>query len=245
MFVLLNGDVKSLANVYSLSFLLVITLVICGTIVLKYKRQFIRRAVRASWPTCFAALCFVLIALGGNVVLAPTHLLWFFIYFAIVAGLMLLMFERIRILKWFLYFLSQSPQHMQDRFSGVTLMAMDKIRSQKVVFFATNENLEVLSKAVAYIQQNELTKWIKIVYVYEDLNDPVIRALADNLRVIDRCYPKMVMDLVLVQGYFTPSVVAQVSTRLGVPRNFMFMVCPGERFPYDLGDFGGIRIITH
>ena len=50
---------------------------------------------------------------------------------------------------------------------------------------------QVLSKAVAYIQQNELTKWIKIVYVYEDLNDPVIRALADNLRVIDRCYPKV------------------------------------------------------
>jgi hypothetical protein len=50
---------------------------------------------------------------------------------------------------------------------------------------------QVLSKAVAYIQQNELTKWIKVVYVYEDLNDPVIRALADNLRVIDRCYPKV------------------------------------------------------
>ena len=121
------------------------------------------------------------------------------------------------------------------------------------------------------------------MYVYEDLNDPIIRALADNLRVIDRCFPKvytfiytdiyctyayththaythfirgsladmnlvcvqMVMDLVLVQGTFTPPVVAQISTRLGVPRNFMFMVCPTERFPYDLGDFGGIRIITH
>ena len=56
---------------------------------------------------------------------------------------------------------------------------------------------------------------------------------------------QIVMDLVLVQGSFTPAVVAQISTRLGVPRNFMFMVCPNERFPYDLGDFGGIRIITH
>jgi hypothetical protein len=56
---------------------------------------------------------------------------------------------------------------------------------------------------------------------------------------------QMVMDLVLVQGRFSPSVVAQISTRLGVPRNFMFMVCPNEHFPYDVGDFGGIRIITH
>ena len=32
---------------------------------------------------------------------------------------------------------------MQDKFSVVPLMAMDKIRSQKVAFFASNENLEV------------------------------------------------------------------------------------------------------
>ena len=50
---------------------------------------------------------------------------------------------------------------------------------------------QILSKAIAYIQQNELTKWVKIVYVYDDLNDPIIRALADNLRVIDRCFPKV------------------------------------------------------
>jgi hypothetical protein len=50
---------------------------------------------------------------------------------------------------------------------------------------------QILSKAVAYIQQNELTKWIKVVYVYEDLNDPIIRVLAENLRVIDRCFPKV------------------------------------------------------
>ena len=133
MFVVLDGDVRNLANVYSLSFLLVMMLVISGTIILKYKRQFIRRSVRASWPTCFAALTFVTIALLGNVILAPSHLLWFFIYFGVVAGLMLVMFQRIRILKWFLYFLSQSPQNMQDKFSGVTLMAMDKIRSQKTL----------------------------------------------------------------------------------------------------------------
>ncbi len=37
----------------------------------------------------------------------------------------------------------------------------------------------------------------------------------------------------------------QVSARLGVPRNFMFIACPGDRFPHDIGDFGGVRMITH
>ena len=245
LYTLLEGDVRSLANVYTISFLCVVAMVISGLIILKYKRGRIRRAVRASWPTCFGALGAVLVALLGNLVLAPGHLVYFLGYFALVAGTFLVMFERIRILKWFLYFVSQGPQSLQDRFGGVTQMAMDKIRSQKVVFFAKNEDLATLSKAVAYVQGNELTKWLKVVYVYQDLNDPLIRAIAENLRVIDRCFPKVVIDLVLVEGSFNPEVVAQVSARLGVPRNFMFIACPGERFPYDLADFGGVRLITH
>jgi hypothetical protein len=33
--------------------------------------------VRASWPTCFGALGAVLVALLGNLVLAPNHLIYF------------------------------------------------------------------------------------------------------------------------------------------------------------------------
>mmetsp|Transcript_45382 Transcript_45382/g.95100 ORF Transcript_45382/g.95100 Transcript_45382/m.95100 type:complete len:657 (-) Transcript_45382:18-1988(-) len=245
LFVILGGRVRSLASVYTLSFLGVMALFAIGNMILKYKRGRIRRPIRATWPTCFAALAAVLVALIGNIVMAPGNLIYFLVYFAIVAGATLLMFERVRLLKYFLYFVSQGPQHLQDRFAGVTQMAMDKIRSQKVVFFAKNDNLEVLNKAVSYVQQNELTKWLKVVYVYQDLNDPMIRAIAENLRVIDRCFPKIVIDLVLVQGSFTPEIVAQISARLGVPRNFMFISCPGDRFPHDIADFGGVRLITH
>ena len=56
---------------------------------------------------------------------------------------------------------------------------------------ATPQHSQVLTKAMAYIHANELAKWVKVVYIYEDLNDPVIRALADNLRVVDRCFPKV------------------------------------------------------
>mmetsp|Transcript_64863 Transcript_64863/g.148558 ORF Transcript_64863/g.148558 Transcript_64863/m.148558 type:complete len:684 (-) Transcript_64863:309-2360(-) len=245
LFVILQGRVRSLANVYTLSFLCVMALFAFGNMMLKYKRGRIRRPVRATWPTNVAALAAVLIALAGNVILAPGHLIYFIVYFAVIAGLTMVMFERIRLLKYFLYFVSQGPMHLQDRFAGVTQMAMDKIRSQKVVFFAKNDNLEVLNKAVSYVQSNELTKWLKVVYVYEDINDPMIQAIAENLRVIDRCFPKIVIDFVLVKGRFCPEVVAQLSTRLGVQRNFMFISCPGDRFPHDIGDFGGVRMITH
>mmetsp|Transcript_25734 Transcript_25734/g.61055 ORF Transcript_25734/g.61055 Transcript_25734/m.61055 type:complete len:685 (-) Transcript_25734:331-2385(-) len=245
LYVALGGRVRSLSNVYTLSFLCVMALFAIGNMMLKYKRGRIRRPVRASWPTNFAALTAVLIALIGNIILAPGHLIYFIVYFGLVAGITIIMFERIRLMKYFLYLVSQGPVHLQDRFAGVTQMAMDKIRSQKVVFFAKNDNLETLTKAVAYVQNNELTKWLKVIYVYDDLNDPMVKSLAENLRVVDRCFPKVVIDLVLVEGSFNPELVAQVSKRLGVPRNFMFIQCPDENFPYDVADFGGIRLITH
>uniref|UniRef100_A0A6U2CW25 Amino acid permease/ SLC12A domain-containing protein n=1 Tax=Hemiselmis andersenii TaxID=464988 RepID=A0A6U2CW25_HEMAN len=245
LFIILGGRVRSLASVYTMSFLCVMALFSVGNMMLKYKRGRIRRPVRATWPSCFAALAAVLIALIGNIMLAPGHLIYFLLYFGIVAFITIVMFERIRILKYFLYLVSQGPVHLQDRFAGVTQLAMDKIKSQKIVFFAKNDNLEVLNKAVSYVQSNELTKWLKVVYVYDDLSDPMIKAIAENLRVIDRCFPKVVIDFVLVQGSFSPEVVAQVSARLGVPRNFMFIACPGDRFPHDIGDFGGVRMITH
>ena len=119
--------------------------------------------MRASWTTCFAALFAVVLALIGNIVLAPGNLIYFFIYFGAVAGLTFLMFERIRVLKYFLFFVSKGPQAVQDRFAGVTQLAMDKIRSQKIVLFAKNDNLEVLNKALTYVQTNELTRWLKVL----------------------------------------------------------------------------------
>ena len=38
----------------------------------------------------------------------------------------------------------------------------------------------------------------------------------------------MVFDLVLVNQDMSPEVVAQISLRLGIPRNFMFISCPPE-----------------
>jgi amino acid transporter len=62
MFLILKGEVGSLANVYSLSFLLVMALFAFGCMMLKFKRSDLKRDVRATWTQVvyFAGfLCFV------------------------------------------------------------------------------------------------------------------------------------------------------------------------------------------
>jgi hypothetical protein len=34
-----------------------------------------------------------------------------------------------------------------------------------------------------------------------------------------------------------------LSQRLGVPKNYMFLGTPGDRFPHNIADLGGVRLI--
>jgi hypothetical protein len=60
-------------------------------------------------------------------------------------------------------------------------------------------------------------------------------------------YPKVQIDLVLVRSPdgFTPEIVDWISAQLKVSKNFMFITCPSSRFPHNISNFGGVRVITH
>jgi hypothetical protein len=38
-------------------------------------------------------------------------------------------------------------------------------------------------------------------------------------------------------------LIERLSRRLGVPKNYMFIGCPGDRFPHNIADLGGVRLI--
>jgi hypothetical protein len=84
--------------------------------------------------------------------------------------------------------------------------------------------------------------------------------MEENTRILSKLYPKLRIDLVnweyfrfswrnfgkvLVKGIFNPTTVKNLAAELNVPVNFMFIACPGDHFPHNYSDFGGIRLITH
>lgn len=71
------------------------------------------------------------------------------------------------------------------------------------------------------------------------------KQLMQDVFFLDRLYPKIRIDLVLVQGVFNPASVKYISEQLNIPPNFMFLSAPGNKFPYNLSDLGGVRLITH
>ena len=239
-----NGNIGILAGVYTLSFLGVMALFALGNMLLKAKRGRLPRAVRASWPGVFFAFVAVIIGFIGN--LSVENVQVFGTYLAVVGGLVMAMFLRIRILKITLNgsrLFMERVRNFNLRVTNYVVQKINDINSQGVIFFTRGDNLANLNKAALYVMQNEQTMRLMVVHIYKNEKD-VPPNLGEQLKTLDRVYPHMRIDFLPIQGQFGPELIEQLSQRLNVPKNYMFIGCPGDRFPHTIAELGGVRLIV-
>ncbi|RMG17697.1 MAG: APC family permease [Planctomycetota bacterium] len=241
-----GGEVETLAGVYTLSFLSVMALFAIGNMLLKVKRGRLPRAFRASWPAVLVALAAVLVGLVGNAVRDPDYVRVFGIYFAVAFGVVLLMFVRLPLLRLCLLAvrgLLSELHRVAEGAASVLQGKIEEINDQTVVFFTRGDNLANLNRAALYVLDNEQTNRLLVVHVYEREED-IPPNLAKDLSTLDHAYPQLRIDFLAVKGQFTPELVDALSERLKVPKNYMFIGCPGDRFPHRLESLGGVRLIV-
>ncbi len=240
-----GGKVTTLAGVYSISFLSVMAFFAIGNMLLKVRRERLPREVRAGWPTVSFALGAVILGIIGNIYLDPQGVAVFFSYFLVFGGGVLLMFTRVQLLRGMLFVARSVLERVQaasQRFHSRVRSKVDEINSRVVVYFTRGDDIAVLNRAALYVMQNEQTKHLKVVHVYAD-KAGIAPRLAQHLHVIDRLYPEIRIDLVTVKGAFGPELIELLSRRLNVPKNYMFIGTPGDRFPYRIEKLGGVRVI--
>jgi hypothetical protein len=240
-----HGDIKTLAGVYTLSFLSVMALYAVGNMLLKKTRGRLPRSERARWPTVIVALMAVLVGLMGNILLDPLNVEVFATYYIIGLAAVAVMFLRIEILKVVL-FLSRA---VVDRVTATNewirrtiYKKIEEISSREVVYFTKGDDISVLNRAALYVLKNEQTNRLKVVNVYQQ-EEEIRSDLASQLATIDHLYPQLKIDFLAVQGTFGPELIERLSQRLGVAKNAMFIGTPGDRFPHRVEDLGGVRII--
>ncbi len=239
------GRIETLAGVYTLSFLGVMGLFAIGNMLLKVKRARLPRAVRAGWPTVVFGFLAVCIGLLGNLLINPAYVRVFGVYFAAALAIVGVMFLRVQILKVLLAVSRAVVESMHEanrRISRWIIAGIDRINSQGVIFFTRGDNLATLNRAALYVLENEQTKRFTVIHCYER-EEAIPADLAEQIRIIDRIYPEIRIDLVLVKGSFGPELIERLSRRLGVPKNYMFIGTPGDHFPHRIADLGGVRLI--
>ncbi len=228
------GDVESLAVVYTLSFLSVMSLFAIGNMLLKVERARLPRETKAGWGTVMVAFAAVLTGLVGNVLMKAESVAMFFIYFLCAATVVAIMFMRIQIMKALLHTVRSMIAPLRKM--------IEEINSRSVIYFAKGSDPAELNRAALYVLENEQTTHMKVVYVFDDEKN-IPPEFAEHLATIDKLYPQLRIDFVAVKGNFGPALIEVLSERFQVPRNYMFIGTPGDRFPHRIDDLGGVRLI--
>jgi len=238
LILIVNGNPITLSGVYTVAFLSVLALFAIGNLLLKFKRSRLPRLYNAPVPIVILGLSLVVSALIGNIVLNVVYLEYFSIYFSITLLIVITMLTRTRILKW----LHRSP--LKKILGRQLVNAVKTINQQEMIFFTKTDELSVLNKAILYVRDNELTDRLRVVHVYKS-EDQIPPRLRENIKILDEMYPKHRIDLGLVKGTFNPALVEKLADVFQVPKNFMYITTPSNRFPHSISEFGGVRLITH
>ena len=239
-----NGHLESLAGVYTFSFLAVMALFGIGNLLLKYKRKKLPRPERARGIAVVAAVAFVIAAFFGNMILNINSFYTFLQYMIpalLFVGIMLNRVALIRLLIEALEYFYQPLRKMVVLSNRYLESLSSKINSQEFVFFTKGDDITILNKVLQYVEANETTKKLKIVYVKKDPIDN--EALKKDLEVLDRAYDKLDIEYIEVEGVFGPEIIDELSQKWKIPKNFMFIGSPGNRFSYRVSDLGGVRLI--
>jgi hypothetical protein len=156
-----------------------------------------------------------------------------------------LMFWRIHLLRLVLYVVRTAVSGV-DRWAARTTARTEEkisqINSMGVIFFTKGDSVANLNLAMLYVLENEQTNNLKVVHLFEREED-IPPNLAHDVALLDKVYPDINVELVQRRGRFGPEIIEELSREFGIPKNYMFIGAPGERFPHELSALGGVRLI--
>ena len=237
-----KGSLLSLAGVYTISFLGVMTLFGIGNILLKIRRKELKRTYRAGWMTILVAIVATTLGMLGNVVIDYKNFLFFMEYFIPTVFLVVLMYLRIPILRGVLQLLN----NLMTRILLWRTSIIDNITAiteQRVILFTRGGNLARLNTAFMYIIKNESSRSVIILHLYNHPEHNKEQDIQDSLDTLKEIYPTLKSSLVVRKEKFSSEIVDAVSKEFGVPINNIFIGAPEEKHSFSIQDLGGVRVI--
>lgn len=240
-----KGEIGPLAGVYALSFLTVMAFFAIGNMMLKLRRARLPRPEIAPPMSVIIALLAVITALYGTIVANPKYLVTFLTYFVPSILAIIAMMNR----KDIMLFVAKTLKSLEGKYRKHTIKSernlyhsIKQITKQQFVFFTKGDDIATLNKVMMYLHENEVTNKIKIVSILKDHQDPSTQFLND-FDALDRAYPEVDMEYIIEIGEFTPEKVDELSKKWNIPKNFMFISSPGEKFSHRVEDLGGVRLV--
>lgn len=239
-----HGNLVALAGVYTFSFLTVMALFGIGNLLLKSKRKKLPRPERAEPIIVVFAVAFICAAFVGNIQLNIDSFYTFIQYLVPALLIVFIILDRANVVKLLIEVIEYFYRPLRKWVLVSNRMlkrTQNKINAQEFVFFTKGDNVAILNRVMRYVEVNETTRKLKIVNIKKegDSNEE----LKKDLQVLDRAYPNIDIDFIEIVGVFGPEIIEELSVKWNIPKNFMFIGSPGNRFSYKVAELGGVRLI--
>ncbi|HEV2402775.1 MAG TPA: APC family permease [Candidatus Saccharimonadales bacterium] len=236
-----KGNLLSLAGVYTIAFLGVMSSFALGNLILKLNRSELKRSFKA--PAIFAILAFSATAIGviGNIYLDPRNFVYFCMYFIPSFIVVLCVIYEDAVLGFLLRTTRQIP--LLNRYIEHTFN--DLIQGKFVVLL---HNTNRLSRILNYIYRNETGRKVTLVVCKDqdtDKTDHPYKEIAETLPYLQKAgiYPKLQLSLVYNDKPFGPEVIDDISKQFKVRKNRILIGSIHNHHPYNYDELGGVRII--
>lgn len=236
-----KGVLLSLAGVYTISFLGVMTLFAIGNMILRANRPDLKRPFRS--PLLFTALAAIstIVGIVGNIMIDPRNLVYFLLYFVPTISLVLAMIYRDYLLEWILNSVRWFPW-LHDRIEPW----FHHVVRPRILLFAHHP--QKLFKALEYISKNETSRNITVIYCKNDNHSHMDYTATFkefvNLFKEARIFPLLNIELeVETHSGFNPDCIKFFANRYRVSRNNIFIGSIHDSHEFSFEDLGGVRII--
>ncbi len=240
-----EGELGPLAGVYTISFLSVMIYFGLGNFLLKIKRSRLPRPEYAPEFAVGLAIFAIIVALYGNVKMHPDYLVVFLQYFLPAVLIIYLFLRRNAVLKYLLLVANNFFDKIQ-RLSLVSRLhltrEMRKLNRQVFVYFTKGDDISILNKVIIYVQENEITRNLKIVTVINE-DSHLSKDFLRDFETLDRAYPDIKIEYIKINGTFGPELIDKLCIEWNIPKNFMFISSPSDHFTHRVSDLGGVRLI--
>ena len=240
-----NGELGSMAGLYTISFLLVMTYFGYGNLLLKIKRAKLPRPEVAKSYTVVIAMAAAIMAVYGNVLMHPKYLIVFLQYFIPSVIIVYMLLNRKKVLQQLLIVLQDVIDGFQNSLRKSVFVLSKTIHGlskQQFVYFSKGDDISGLNKVIQYVEANEITRNLKIVTVVKESTETHELFLRD-IDALDRAFPEIHLEYVQIVGEFNPALIHKLSQEWKIPTNFMFISSPSNKFTYRLEDLNGVRLI--
>jgi Na+-translocating ferredoxin:NAD+ oxidoreductase RnfE subunit len=258
-----QGNVDTMAGIYTMAFLTVMILFTVGNMLIKLKRSTLPTPMRVPFPTVILAFFMMITGLVGNVMSADSRALSGFIMFGAMFFIpVLVMLNRVILMRIVSSAIRPCViggqengtrctrickpccgKFIQEKIHDPLVTRMIALEQKPLVFFTADDEPTTLLNAILYFRKNEARKWYKFVRVFDNksqfpANPP------DIYKALGKLIPDVQIDFVATAGRFCPQMVQMISAQYKVPTNFMFMSSFGAGLEHSFMELGGLRLIT-